>query len=141
MGSSLNSTNNCSSYRTGKRFFITLLILNSFIGCIYLIREQREKQIEQTTFKYQEQNQYPIEQTTFKRQEQNQYPIEKTKAIKFIQAVLENEYNQNDLFQFYKHVHKEYSLGLRCTRTQNVTNTTGLSNAANQIKSKKTKTR
>ena len=126
MGFSLNSTTNRSSYRNGKRFFITLLILNSFIGCIYLIREQKEKQIEQTTSKH---------------QEQNRYPIAKTKAIKFIQAVLENEYNQDDLFQFYKHVHKEYSLGLRCTRTQNITNTTGLSNAASRMKSKKTKTR
>jgi hypothetical protein len=126
MGSNSNSNNNLPSYRNGKRFFITLLILNSFIGCIYLMREKKEKQ---------------IEESNFKRQEQNQYPIEKTKAIKFIQAVLENEYNQDDLFQFYKHVHKEYSLGLRCTRTQNITNTTGLSNAANQIKSEKIKTR
>jgi hypothetical protein len=109
----LNPNNNRVRYFNGKRFFVIVLFINTFLGCIYYIHEQKEQVIVR--------NPKPtkILNNTFNQEKYNQYLIKPNKAIKFIQNILENEYNQDDLIKFYNHVQKEYSLGLKCTRKRN----------------------
>jgi len=122
----LNSNNNRASYFNGKRFFIILLFLNTFLGCIYIIHEQKEQEI----------NQHTIGTSTWNNNfnHQHQYLIKTNKALEFIQNTLQNEYNYNDLIKFYDFVQKEYSLGLKCTRQQNISQPMAKSNLTNQIK-------
>ncbi|CAF3948866.1 unnamed protein product [Rotaria sp. Silwood2] len=126
---SSNHSNNCVSYIIRKHFLLILLCLNAFLGCMYYIRGRNEEKLN------------PIPSTTntrvsnviLNRQQHNQYVIKTNKAIVFIKNTLENEYNQNDLMSFYNHVQKEYSLGLKCTRIQNISKTMAISNNTNQI--------
>jgi hypothetical protein len=125
MAFNLNHPNNRVSYRNGKRFLFTLLILNSFLGCIYLIHEQKVKQLDATQ-----------SNDIYKQQDTNEDSIRPNKAIKYLRNVLENEYNQDDLIRFYNHVQNEYSLGLKCTRTKNISVPMHTSNTDIQIKTK-----
>ncbi|CAF1272113.1 unnamed protein product [Rotaria sordida] len=112
-----------------KHFLLILLCFNVFFGCIYFIHERKEEEIipilSATNTK--------ISNIIFQRQQYNQYVIKTNKAIEFIKNTLENEYNQNDLMNFYNHVQKEYSLGLRCTRIQNISKTMAITNTTDRI--------
>jgi len=122
----LNSNTNRASYFNGKRFFIILLFLNTFLGCIYIIHEQKEQEINQNMISTSTWN------NTFNYQ--HQYSIKTNKALQFIQNTLENEYNYDDLIKFYDFVQKEYSLGLKCTRKQNISQPMAISNVRDRIK-------
>ena len=124
MALSPNHTDNRMNYSIGKRFFLTLLIFNSFLGCIYYLHEQKEQEVIQNV----------ISTKILNRQEDNQYSIKTNKALKFIRTTLENEYNQDDLMKFYNLVQEEYSLGLKCKRTQNTSPVMVISNATNGMK-------
>jgi regulatory protein YycI of two-component signal transduction system YycFG len=96
----LNSNNtNRINYCNGKHIFITFVFLNIFLGCIYYINKQEI-----------------ISNKRLSRSSNETY-----NAIEFIQNTLANEYNQDDLIQFYAHVKNEYSLGLKCTRKPRIT--------------------
>jgi uncharacterized protein YpmS len=128
---SVNHNNNHRlNYCSWKRIFLTLLFLNTFLGCIYFIHEEKEQEINQNIIST---------STTWKKiftpQQQNQSFIETTNAIKFIQNILEREYNQDDLIKFYNYVQKEYSLGLKCTRKKNILTGMNISNRTNRIRS------
>jgi hypothetical protein len=124
-----NPTNNRMNYSIRKRFFLILLIFNSFLGCIYYFHEKQEQQIIQNVMSTK------TSKNIFTQQNYDQYPIQTNKALQFIRKTLENEYNQDDLIQFYNLVQTEYSLGLKCTRTQNISPIMVISNCTNQTKS------
>ena len=93
-----------TNYFTWKYIFITLLIFNTLLGCVYYINEQKNQEILQNTSAW--------------HSKLHQQPLN---AIQFIQNTLSKEYNHDHLNQFYHHVEKEYSLGLKCTRKSNAT--------------------
>jgi regulatory protein YycI of two-component signal transduction system YycFG len=123
----LNPNNNRASYVSRKRFFVTLLFLNTFLGCIYFIHEQKDHTIIQNAIST------TVWNNSFNREQHNQYLIKTNQAIQFIQNTLENEYNREDLIKFYYHVQNEYSLGLKCTRKQNISQAMNISNVKNPI--------
>lgn len=87
---------------TRKRLFLTLLFINSFLGCVYYIHEQN----------------LPL--SSSQNQENTSTGTQLTAALRSIRSILEHDYNYEDLVKFYRLVHDEFALGLRCARA-NVT--------------------
>ena len=79
---------------TRKSFFVTLLFLNSFIGCVYYIHEQNEQAAMQNT-------------TSSNFRKHIFHASRPTKAMDFIRRTLENEYDRDDLTEFYDLVQHE----------------------------------
>jgi hypothetical protein len=117
--------NNHNSYIcvNQKRCFLILLLFNCILACIYYIHEQNQSQIGQTATKYTK----PFNINS----KQKQNSIKFNKAIKFIRNTLENEYNLDDLIKFYNIAEKEFSLGLRCARKKNPSETTKTTTSMN----------
>ena len=97
--------NRRTPYVTRKRFFLTLLFLNSFLGCVYYVHEQNSSL------------------SANQIQSNGLMEIKLTNALRAIRSTLENEYNYEDVVRFYQLVHDEYALGMRCARP-NVTEQT-----------------
>lgn len=126
-----NHSINHLCYFSKKRFLITVLLIHAFLSCIYYIHEQREQPINSNTTLW-------ANDTFNHRQQRNQ---NLNKPIEFIKNVLENEYNPTDLQKFYDLVKKEYSLGLKCTRKENLSQSIIKSNITNPFTNKKRKRR
>jgi hypothetical protein len=89
-----------------KRCFLILLLFNLFVVCLY--------------YSYGSISQNAIRFTT----PIDTYAYHKhVSPIKYIQSVLNNEYDHDDLVTFYNLAKKEFSLGLRCTRKASPTTT------------------
>jgi len=130
MAFDFDNNHTCYLYLHRKRCFVILLLLNSFLACIYYIYEQNQSHVKQIP------NYFNRTQSLRKL----------TKPIEFLRNTLENEYNRDDLEIFYNMVEEEFSLGLRCTRKVNQPlKTTAITNSnltsAKQIDSNITTTR
>ena len=101
---------------TRKSFFLTMLFVNSFVGCIYYIHEQREQATMQNTTSSNLRN-HIIDG----RQVDALHGNRTTKAMEFIRRTLENEYDRDDLTRFYELVQREYGAGLKCSRAAQAT--------------------
>lgn len=91
-----------------KRIFLTLIFFNTLLGCIYYLNEQTyHERIPASPWK------------------DVNHPQERvSNAIQFIQNTLAREYDSDDLNEFYNHVQNKYSLGFKCTREENSSQTT-----------------
>ncbi|CAF4640272.1 unnamed protein product [Rotaria sp. Silwood1] len=122
-------SNNRVNYFIKKHFFLLFLCLNAFFGGIYYIRGRTEEEINLVSST----TNTRISNTILSQQQHNQSVIKTNKAIDFIKNTLKDEYNQDDLMKFYNHVQREYSLGLKCARMQNISKTMAIYNSTNQL--------
>ncbi|CAF3066613.1 unnamed protein product [Rotaria socialis] len=120
-----NHNNNCVSNCSRKYILIILLLLNALIGVIYYIHGQKEDDIDANVI---------ATNTLLHRRQHSPYGIKTIKPIESIKKILEKEYNRDDLMNFYNHVQKEYSLGLKCTRIKSTPATLIKLNVTKQIK-------
>ena len=91
-----------------KRCFLILLLFNIFIVCLYYFNGSISQTPNRLT------TAIDIDTFTYHKH---------VSPIKYIQAVLNSEYNREDLVTFYKFAENEFSSGLRCTRKANPTTT------------------
>lgn len=116
-----------------KRCFTILLLVNCFLGFLYYqygkIREDVDDKIKASRELYVHVN-------------AKQSLADIQKPINYIQSVLEDEYDYNDLVNFYQLADRQFSLGLRCTRNaaQKSPTTTTRANYTNDQTNKTTYT-
>lgn len=96
-----------NSYSNIKRWILLILLFNSIGFCIYYTQQRTPYDISAYMKGLNQ---------MFVNPQHNLTDIKQIQPIEFIKTILENEYNQTDLINFYDHVQKEYSLGLKCTR-------------------------
>ena len=101
-----------------KRCFLALVIVNFLLAGVYYLHEPTEKTGSPANVAH--------------RHADRDWSLdESTKITTLLKAILETDYNQEDLTAFYELVQREFSLGLRCTRaaapaTNNAVNTSHL---------------
>ena len=117
MAMGVNNHGNRRCFAARSRLLLTLLFINSFLGCIYYIHEQTEPIVMHSNTTNSAWNQLYDSHLS------ELYGSKATKALRSIRETLSNEYNQADLVGFYQLVQREYYMGLKCQRNANVSRT------------------
>jgi hypothetical protein len=117
MAIGVHNSGNRRCFTTRSRLLLTLLFFNSFLGCIYYIREQAVPITMPSNTTNSAWNQLYDSHLS------ELYGSKATKALRSIRDILANEYNQADLIGFYQLVQREYYMGLKCQRNANVSRT------------------